>query len=92
MGHLATISEMATRNVAGMPGRAEKGTEFQLHAGSQGNLIDFTEQKLLRYAEKSKDPQQRLTLMALIADYRNGHVAVAWRRGMPVYFRVTKDA
>lgn len=87
------ISTMATRNNSGLPGRQEKSTEFQLHASSAGkNLVDFTERKLMFYASKTKDIQQQLTLMALIEDYRNGLVAVAWRRGSPVYFKVTKDS
>jgi len=80
---------MATRNVAGLPGRPETSTEFQLYVGrSKKNVLDFTEQKLIRYAAKTIDPQQKLILTALIEDYRNGLVAVAWRRGAAVYFKV----
>lgn len=88
------IFEMATRNAANMPGRPEKCTEFQLHAGKNRarNVVDFTEYRLLKYAEKTNDHQQRMILMALIDDYRNGLVAVAWRRGYPVPVRVTKEA
>jgi len=88
------IFAMATRNAANMPGRPEKCTEFQLHAGPKAarNIIDFTEKKLMQYAARTKDPQQRLVLQNLIEDYRNGLVAVAWRRGQPVPLRVTKDA
>ena len=87
------IFAMATRNAANMPGRPEKCTEFQIHAGPGGarNVIDFTEKKLMQYAKNAKDPQQRLVLTALIADYRKGLVAVAWRRGAPIPVRVTKD-
>lgn len=85
---------MATRNTAGLPGRTERGTEFQLHvqAGPKKKLVDFTEQKLLRYAAKTKDVQQKLTLLAMVDDYRGGLIAISWRNGLPVYFRVTKDA
>lgn len=86
--------EMSTRNVSNMPGRPDKCTEFQLHFGQENgkNVIDFTERKLVQYALKCKDPQQKMILMALIADYRNGLVAVAWRRGAPVPLRVTRDS
>jgi hypothetical protein len=88
-----TIFEMATRNASDLPGRPDRCTDFQLHAGKDRarNVIDFTERKLIQYALKTKDAQQKLMLMALIEDYRNGTVAVAWRRGLPVPLRVTRD-
>lgn len=84
---------MATRNASDVPGRPEKCTEFQLHVKSvpSSNVIDFTERKLLIYVSNAKDQQQRAVLLALIEDYRNGHVAVAWRRGLPVPLRITKE-
>jgi hypothetical protein len=33
----------------------------------------------------------KLTLAAMVDDYRKGHIAVAWRRGQPVYIKVTKE-
>lgn len=88
------IFDMATRNAANMPGRPERCTEFQLHGGKERakNVIDFTERKLIQYASKTKDPQQKSILTTLIDDYRNGRVAVAWRSGAPVPVRVTKEA
>lgn len=85
--------KMATRNAANMPSRLERSTDFQLHSGrgADKNIIDFTEQKLLRYALKTKDPQQKMILMALVDDYRRGDVAIAWKSGNPVYIRVTRD-
>lgn len=84
---------MATRNAANMPGRPEKCTDFQLHVGKHPrNVVDFTEHRLIKYAEKTNDNQQRAILLALIEDYRNGLVAVAWRRGYPVPVKLTKDA
>lgn len=84
---------MATRNTAAVTGRPDKGTEFQLHSSSSGmlNVIDFTERKLIKYASKVTDLQQKMLLMALIEDYRRGRVAVAWRRGRPVHLPVTKE-
>lgn len=84
---------MATRNTANLPSRSEKCTDFQLHVGktSGTNVIDFTERKLIQFALRCNDLQQRMILLALIEDYRNGLVAVAWRRGAPVPLRVTKE-
>lgn len=85
-------SAMATRNAAGLPGRPERCTEFQLHGGMLGrNVVDFTEQKLLRYAEKANDPQQKLVLMSMVKEYRSGDIAIAWRKGQPVFVRVTRE-
>jgi hypothetical protein len=89
VGCLST--EMATRNVADLPGRPEKCTEFQVHGGEARNVIDFTERKLIKFAAKATDPQLKLTLAAMVDDYRKGHIAVAWRRGQPVYIKVTKE-
>lgn len=81
---------MATRNVAGLPGRNDSCTEYQLHKVQKG-VIDYTEKRLIRFAAGTTDPTQKLTLCALIDDYRNGDVAIAWRSGRPVFVRVTKD-
>ena len=88
---LSTV-EMATRNAANLPERKERCTEFQLH-GSNGshNVVDFTEKKLLRYASRSQDSQQKLVLMAMIKDYMDGNIAIAWKRGQPVWIKVTKE-
>lgn len=87
-------TNMATRNAADLPGRPDKGTDFQLYAGKNGpsNVIDFTLAKLIRFATKAQDPQQKMMLMAMIEDYRNGVIAVAWRRGRPVHLKVTREA
>lgn len=86
--------DMSTRNVSDVPRRLDRCTEFQLYVGrgADRNVLDFTLHKLVAYALKQKDAQLKLTLMALIEDYRAGLVAVAWRRGAPVPLRVTKDA
>ena len=61
-------------------------TEFQLYASND----DITERRLIKRALSMKDPQRKLLLMALIEDYRNGLIAVAWRHGAPVMLRVVK--
>jgi hypothetical protein len=83
---------MATRNAAGLPGRPERCTEFQLYGSNGPNVVDFTERRLLSYAAKATDPQQKLTLFAMIDSYRKGDIAVAWRRGNPLYVKVTREA
>lgn len=94
LGDLGMMTAMATRNAANLPGRPDKCTDFQLHVGrgTNKNVVDFTERKLIGYALRTKDAQQRLTLMAMVEDYVKGNIAVAWKRGSPVYIRVTKDA
>ncbi len=86
-------SDMATRNVADMPDRPDHCTDFQIYSGktSAKNVIDFTERKLIAYALSVKDVQQKLVLAALVVDYRAGRMAIAWRRGLPVPIKVTKD-
>ena len=92
-------AEMATRNPADVEVSKDGQTDFVLHksqqtifTGIQKKIVDYTEHRLLRYAARVQDAQQKLVLMAMINDYRNGHIAVAWRRGQPIYIRVTKNA
>lgn len=89
---------MATRGLANTKAPIIECTEFTLHVSQQSGfsvvkkkLIDYTEYRLVRYAKSVIDAQQKLVLFALIEDYRNGHVAVAWRSGLPVHIKVTKD-
>lgn len=91
-------AEMATRNPADIKVERDGCTDFVLHKsqqslfhGIQRKIVDYTEHRLLRYAASVRDPQQKLVLMALINDYRMGLIAVAWKRGMPVYIKVTKN-
>lgn len=89
---------MATRNIQG-PGRkpGEACTDFQLHKsqilGSSGkNLFDYTEFRLNKYIQHITDEQQKLTLTDILAQYRKGLVAVAWKGGRPVWITVTKES
>ncbi len=72
-------------------------TEFQLHKSQQTifnnvlkNIRDYSEYRLIRYVDKTTDQQQKLILIALLHDYKAGHVAVAWKRGQPIWIKVTK--
>lgn len=73
-------------------------TEFQLHKSQltifQGilhKIHDYTEHRLIRNINHARDEQQRLMLVALLHDYIEGEAAVAWKRGKPIWIRVTKD-
>jgi hypothetical protein len=92
------IIAMATRNPSGTRLNKEECTEFQLHMTQlpsydklKGKLVDFTEQKLLRYLDVVVDEQQIMALQDLIARYRRGLVAVGWRKGKPVYVDATRE-
>lgn len=72
-------------------------TEFTMHisqrteyAGSRYRFIDYTEHKLRKYIEGVSDKQQAMILKAMLVDYLSGNIAVAWRKGQPVYIKVTK--
>lgn len=76
--------------------KLESCTEFSLHVrqkniASKKYPIDYSEHRLERYIDKVKDPQQKMVLIALLHDYIKGNVAVAWRRGHPVYIQVVKE-
>lgn len=72
-------------------------TEFTMHisqrteyAGARYKFIDYTEHKLRRYIKGVSDKQQAMILNAMLVDYLSGNIAVAWRKGQPVYIKVTK--
>ena len=54
-------------------------------------LVDFTEQKLLRLEKLLKDDQQKAALTSLLKKYREGHVAVGWHKGSPMWTTLTRD-
>ena len=64
-------------------------TDFQLHVIRESkNIIDYTEQKLKRYARTIKDPQQKQTLQELMDRYIDGSVAIFWKRGLPAWLNI----
>lgn len=72
-------------------------TEFQLHKsqltvfnGILNKICDYSEYKLTRYIDETIDKQQKLILIALLHDYKLGHVAIAWKHGKPVWIKVVK--
>lgn len=89
---------MATRSPQG-PGRrpGEVCTDFQLHksqipSDDKRNLFDYTEFRLKKYINLLTDDQQKTTLTDILAKYRKGQVAVAWKGGKPVWIAVTKES
>jgi glycosylphosphatidylinositol transamidase (GPIT) subunit GPI8 len=92
-------ANMATRNLGNVNLTViGECTEFQLHVSQQStstkcnNVIDYTEYRLNRYADKVTDAQQKRTINDLIENYRKGLIAVAWRAGFPQWLQVTKDS
>jgi hypothetical protein len=82
------------KNISITPGEC---TEFQLHKSQQTifhgilrKIFDYTEYRLSKYIDQVKDSQQKLMLIALLKDYISGSVAIAWKRGQPVWIKVTK--
>ena len=72
-------------------------SEFQLHKSQrtifQGilkKIFDYSEYRLIRYINATNDAQQKLILVALLHDYIDGNIAVAWKRGQLVWIKVIK--
>lgn len=89
--------KMRTRSTKGPNVSLDSCTEFTLHVSQQGlllekkkGLIDYSEKRLVRYIDQIEDAQQKLVLIALLHDYRKGQIALAWKRGQPMYIKVTK--
>ena len=83
------------KNARVKPGES---TDFQLHksqqtiySGSVRTIVDFTEYRLKRYIKSVTDDQQKLTLKQLLSDYIAGRVAIAWKRGQPIWIKISKD-
>lgn len=73
-------------------------TEFHLHksqhmscAGVLHKVIDYTEHRLKKFIKTVSDPQQKAALNHLLEQYKKGMVAIAWRKGRPVWTKLTKD-
>lgn len=72
-------------------------TDFTMHVsqqtgykGNKKNLIDYSQHRLEKYIDQIDDAQQKMVLFALLHDYVKGDVALAWKRGQPIYIQVTK--
>jgi hypothetical protein len=73
-------------------------TEFQLHISqfqsyfkNKKVLWDFSEHRLRWYIKNIiDDPQKKILINAILVDYINGRVAIAWKNGEPVYVRMNR--
>jgi len=90
---------VATRNKLDSENSAIGCTEFVLHKsqqtifnGIQNKIIDYTEHRLLRYVNNTKDVQQKMSLVVMVDDYKAGLIAIAWKNGKPLYIKVTRDS
>jgi len=88
--------DMRTRGTDGKNVSIESCTEFTLHVSQQSlvqrtRLLDYSEKKLIKYIDTISDVQQKLVLYSLLHDYIKGHVALAWKRGQPIYIKVMKE-
>lgn len=91
--------EMSNRNSKNSDDSMLHSTEFQLHKSQLtifqeilDQVIDYTEHRLKKYANSVKDHQQRAALLELVERYKKGMVAIAWKKGRPVWLSVTKDS
>lgn len=89
-------NSMATRFPT--QGTSDAVTAYQLHksmhpqfAEAKKKLVDFTEHKLMRHLSTIEDEQQRSIVIELINRYRKGTIAVAWKKGRPLYVDLTKE-
>ena len=69
-------------------------TEYQLHksqitSGIERNIFDYTEYRFLKYME-TFDKERQLILLNVLASYRKGAIAIAWKSGTPVWISVNK--
>jgi hypothetical protein len=80
--------------MAGKKDVPKSRTEFQIYidwkSTHYSNVIDLTEQRLLRLVKKAKDPSLKSKLGELIAAYRQHKIAIAWQEGEPAWTTVSK--
>lgn len=68
-------------------------TEFQLYvARPEENVVDLTERRLAVHMASARTVRNRMALKTLLADYKAGRAAIAWRAGKPVFLPVSGSA
>lgn len=70
-------------------------TEFQIYMNWKSskrfaNVIDFTEQRLLRLAKRTKDSNLKTKILELLDAYKQHKIAIAWQAGEPAWTTVNK--
>jgi hypothetical protein len=85
---------MSKEAMAGKKDAPKPRTEFQIYIDWKttrySNVIDFTEQRLLKLAKKAKDPALKSRILELIDAYKQHKVAVAWQEGEPAWTTISK--
>jgi hypothetical protein len=88
---------MAPKIPKNLPVKPGECTEFHLHKSQQTvfngllhKIVDYSEIRLRKHIEKIEDIQQKLILKNLLEDYVSGEVAIAWKRGRPIWVKVTQ--
>ena len=70
-----------------------KATDFQIHASQNTlqknckNIFDYSEYKLKKIIQNCKSQKQQIQYIALLDDYVNGFVSIAWKAGTPIYIK-----
>jgi sulfatase maturation enzyme AslB (radical SAM superfamily) len=70
-------------------------TEFQIYmdwksAKRYSNVIDFTEQRLLFLARRTKDSSLKTRILELLDAYKQHKIAIAWQGGEPAWTTINK--
>lgn len=69
--------------------QGETITEFGMYI-DRPHIVDMTYKMLVRYVAQTSDQQRKMLIFALLKDYVEGKVAIAWKAGRPVYVAVEK--
>ena len=64
-------------------------TDFQIYSKGK-NLHDFTQHRLATLIKKTHNETVLSQLVTLLDDYLANRVAVAWRRGEPMFIKIVK--
>ncbi len=70
-------------------------TEFQIYmdwksSKRYANVIDFTEQRLLFLAKRTKDAGLKTKILELLDAYKQHKIAIAWQDGEPAWTTINK--
>ena len=70
-------------------------TDFQLYVNWSltkfPNVIDFTERRLLKLGQNTKDKALRSKLFELLSAYKQCKVAISWTAGEPSWTSVQRE-
>ena len=49
-----------------------------------GEVLDYTTYRLRKIARDCLNPEDVETILGILKDYHDGHIAIAWQHGSPV--------